>query len=329
VSKPLGVLIITIRDMGTDVWIFTQLLIVVTASFMFACSALQTAGMYASPDEEDPWSPFSTNGNFWAPLWLMFGHIPLNSYNGVSAVVGWVYSFVQCIGMVNLLVAMFADTYNRVQATSAVEYNFLKCHRMFLHRDVLKSVPPPINFPIVLFELSSLVAKRLSKRKQERKLDRKATLSPAGAHPSKPSAVGSTSSSKRHTSMLKSEKSHIGRHDSFKTDEFDDAVSKNVYDGKTFVESFIKSLDKTAPDEPQDIALSIVHGFQHAQTHFDEETDETREMVRELTMQVAEVRKTLAAVQRKLEDTSDLATPAIEVEGVKLRPLRDTSRALA
>ena len=95
-----------------------------------------------------------------------------------------------------------------------------------------------------------------------------------------------------------------------------------------FVETFIKSLDKTAPDEPQDIALSIVHGFQHAQTHFDEETDETRDMVRELARQVAEVRKTIAAVQSKLEDTSDHQTPAIEVQDVRVRSRR-ASRALA
>lgn len=96
------------------------------------------AGLYR---EDEPWDPFAHKGSFWSPLWSTFGVIDVTAYTWVSAPVMWTYSFLCTIGMVNLLVAMFADTFNSVKTDSEIEFQFDECERMFRYRDVVLSTP--------------------------------------------------------------------------------------------------------------------------------------------------------------------------------------------
>ena len=57
--------------------------------------------------------------------------------------------------LVNLLVAMFSDTYNRILENAEVEYKFQKYNRIFLYTNIVTSIPPPFNLPIVINDLAS------------------------------------------------------------------------------------------------------------------------------------------------------------------------------
>lgn len=64
------------------------------------------------------------------------------------------YSLVASIVMVNLLVAMFADTYAKVARSSQEEFRFQKKYLIFLYQHVVLVVPPPFNLPRALPELA-------------------------------------------------------------------------------------------------------------------------------------------------------------------------------
>lgn len=163
IYQPLGVLIITISGMMQDVSLFLQLFVVVNLAFMVSGSALQIAGLFEAPgdpnEDPDP-NPFGAEGEFWSPLWLTFGYFEPSSYSAVSAPVAYVYLFISCIVMVNLLVAMFADTFQRVQGSSEVEYVFIECERMFEFRDVVRSTPPVLNVPFIVYDFFHSIYQR-------------------------------------------------------------------------------------------------------------------------------------------------------------------------
>ena len=53
--------------------------------------------------------------------------------------------------LVNLLVAMFSDTYSRVKGKADVEWYYQAYNRLFMHQKVLHVVPPPLNLPLVIY----------------------------------------------------------------------------------------------------------------------------------------------------------------------------------
>ena len=55
------------------------------------------------------------------------------------------------IVLVNLLVAMFADTYARVKMAAEKEYHFVRYKRIFEHKHILHPCPPPLNIPFAIF----------------------------------------------------------------------------------------------------------------------------------------------------------------------------------
>ena len=55
--------------------------------------------------------------------------------------------------LVNLLVAMFTDTYNKVFNNSEIEYKYQKYARIFLYKNVAHRIPPPFNVFILLPQL--------------------------------------------------------------------------------------------------------------------------------------------------------------------------------
>ena len=57
----------------------------------------------------------------------------------------------QTIVLVNLLIAMFSDTYTSIQSAAETEYRLQKAARTYLYRNVVLAVPPPLNFPYVFY----------------------------------------------------------------------------------------------------------------------------------------------------------------------------------
>jgi len=84
----------------------------------------------------------------------IFTAFDLFRYNFVADVWMWWWIFFSTIILVNLLVAMFADTYAKVKENSEVESIALRCSRVFRHKRVLSAFPPLINLPYVAYYLA-------------------------------------------------------------------------------------------------------------------------------------------------------------------------------
>ena len=130
--QPVGVLYIMVIEMVGDVFTWMALFSVMTSAFMILLSGLQNARMYTNYDDicdEEcvltnidsltkfnheqmitNFKPYASPGALWAPLWALFGEFDPGRYNHMTAVVIWVYCLTGSVVLVNLLVAMFADT---------------------------------------------------------------------------------------------------------------------------------------------------------------------------------------------------------------------------
>ena len=97
------------------------------------------------------------DGAFWAPFWVVYGDVNPDAYRSMlESGTGWLiwsYSMVASVILVNLLVAMMADTYARVQAHAEGMYIYQKYIRTFAHRHLHTVVPPPFNLPWTLFDV--------------------------------------------------------------------------------------------------------------------------------------------------------------------------------
>ena len=151
--RPLGVLIIVVTRMVNDMTTFIILFMVVTLGFSFSLLGLEYAGHYDRPDS-DHWS---TNGLF-TPFWAVFGEFDMTTWGIFPALVLWTYILIGSVSLVNLLVAMFADTFARVKENSEREYVYLKYMRLFEYRNVLLRLPPVLNAPVILLDFFSSVS---------------------------------------------------------------------------------------------------------------------------------------------------------------------------
>ena len=86
-------------------------------------------------------------------MWAIFGEFDLELLQDIpwSAALLWLYTFLSSIVLVNLLVAMFAETYNRVLSEAEQEHRYQKAVRVFQHRHAILALPPPFNLPIIAF----------------------------------------------------------------------------------------------------------------------------------------------------------------------------------
>lgn len=74
---------------------------------------------------------------------------------------GICYALIMGLGMSNLLVAMFADSYVNVQSNAKVEYNFLRFQRITEMHEVLMRTPPPFNVLFVIWDLTKFALRGL------------------------------------------------------------------------------------------------------------------------------------------------------------------------
>lgn len=57
------------------------------------------------------------------------------------------------LAQVNLLIAMFSDTYSRIIKEALTEYHFQRYLHVFEYQHVIHAIPPPFNLPLLLLEL--------------------------------------------------------------------------------------------------------------------------------------------------------------------------------
>jgi len=150
VFQPIGILVIMIQEMVTDVLTFFTLGASVTLGFSLCLAGLQASGHLEDP-KTGPIEWQSSHSGLFTPLWAIFGYFNPTHYDSLVAILVWTYILIGSVVLVNLLVAMFADTFSRIKKESEEEYIHLKCSRMFFYRHVVPSIPPIINTPNVLY----------------------------------------------------------------------------------------------------------------------------------------------------------------------------------
>ena len=178
--KPLGVLYLIFKALLYDVFIWSLLFIIITVSFCLTLVGMQKAGYYITEDgvsgglnkggfndggpitgaDGEPLSrdelmelsdPFHANGAMWAPWWAIFGDPSPERYSWLASILIWVYCLVGNIVLVNMLIAMFADTYTKIASQSEIEYFFLRSTHLYEYQSsAVLSVPPVLNLPLIL-----------------------------------------------------------------------------------------------------------------------------------------------------------------------------------
>ena len=155
--RPLGVLYIIFNKLLSDVFTWSLLFSIITFSFCFTLVGMQKAGYYNNAEVNggtyggnggEPATdadgvllsreqllalsdPLDANGAMWAPLWAIFGDPSPENYSWLASILIWAYCLVGNIVLVNMLVAMFADSYTKVASQSEIEYFFLRSTHLY------------------------------------------------------------------------------------------------------------------------------------------------------------------------------------------------------
>ena len=125
--------------------------IVVALAFSFAFFGLGRAG-YIAPVENEGGHIRSPDDTAFLPFWLVYGlNVHEASFTWVSAAVLFSYMLFANVALINLLVAMFSETYHRVNLDADTEFRFQKYRSVYLHRFVLCPIPPVLNLPLLLW----------------------------------------------------------------------------------------------------------------------------------------------------------------------------------
>ena len=183
-----GVLVTVVRNMVDDISTFLTIFLIVLGSFCITFMGLERVGWYSQAGQTSP-DPFGVHGSFWAPAWAVYGYLSIDNYLGFTASITpwlmWLYMLISSVVMVNLLVAMMADTCReqqrttnvakdcraplhptrparfdsrswadaRVSQSSVAEYTFQEWERIFSYRHIHHMMPPPFNLPFALYEV--------------------------------------------------------------------------------------------------------------------------------------------------------------------------------
>ena len=181
-SPAFGTLTIVLKLMVRDVLLWGTLFAVIVAGFAGTYLGLAKAELY----RQSP-APTLTAGSPWteetdylydvhvrshpivAAVWAAFGSSEQDRFSVATDPLGILYTLVMGLGMSNLLVAMFTDSYVNVQSNAKVEYNFLRFQRITELHKVLLRTPPPLNLPFVLWDLVVFVCHWMSARRKRSK----------------------------------------------------------------------------------------------------------------------------------------------------------------
>ena len=158
---PFGVHVLVVERMLKDVKVFSILCV----TFLFATTVLfiglSRAGLYPGADE---YSLFHTEGAAWVSLWALYGQMSPDQHSATSGIALFFVTMVTNVALVNLLVALFADTYADVAKLAKQENSLAFHYTLFRHSQVHSKMPPPLNAPYVLWYLGKRLCKPLRAR---------------------------------------------------------------------------------------------------------------------------------------------------------------------
>lgn len=101
---------------------------------------------------------------FMKPIWAVYGAFDLDELSeaptGVSMLM-WLYVLISSVILVNLLVAMFSDTYTKVIEKAEEEFRYQRYQRMFIAQNVWNPIPPPFSLPVNCLQLFRIALRAL------------------------------------------------------------------------------------------------------------------------------------------------------------------------
>jgi len=140
-SQPIGVLIIMIMAMLSDIALWALVSFVFTAAFTVAFIATSQA----------PGGPLEVAI---MPMWALIGDYDVDEVTEWSPKVGqgmiWVFIVVSNILLVNLLIAMMGDTYATIKENSDAEWKIGRLRSVQESVRQMHPVPPPLNLPLTV-----------------------------------------------------------------------------------------------------------------------------------------------------------------------------------
>ncbi len=76
----------------------------------------------------------------------------------------WVYILIANVVLVNMLIAMFSETYQRIKKNAEVEYHYQRFLNIFEYNHVVNAVPPPLSLPLLLADALGEALRSCSRR---------------------------------------------------------------------------------------------------------------------------------------------------------------------
>uniref|UniRef100_A0A7S3AMF8 TRPM SLOG domain-containing protein n=1 Tax=Haptolina ericina TaxID=156174 RepID=A0A7S3AMF8_9EUKA len=153
--REFGVLVIMVEQMIYDVLLFLEFFIVMCIAFTIAFFGVGRAGMHEFDGEVTSFDGALTPIMFGMYAWVDPSRVMAGKFPLVSAGLLFFYLLLVHVALINLLIAMFADTYGRVKRHAEIEYSVKTYQSTHIYMHVLLRVPPPLNIPVVLWEVCS------------------------------------------------------------------------------------------------------------------------------------------------------------------------------
>ena len=147
-NKKLGLLVVIVSLMLYDLYTFSTFFIIFMAAFscyFFILGVTSARGpWHAAPIAI--WAVFDKEAQF-------AGMTGRTSEDYPMLVGLWFIGLLGSVGMFNLLIAMFSDSYARAQEGTERIFNSAKQRRVELYRLHVHPLPPPFNLPLLLWQL--------------------------------------------------------------------------------------------------------------------------------------------------------------------------------
>ena len=166
----LGVLLVCLKEMANNLFDWLCLLIILSIGFSvsfsiltpnyFQGSQLQLADSAGPLRPFDRWNvhvDFSAGGSFFLPFWALYGQFDPGEFaaapaaSSLAPLVLWVYLMIAAVVFVNLLIAMFNSTYDKVFMKASEQWKMQRVHQIKAYIR-LYPMPPPLNVPCLLVQ---------------------------------------------------------------------------------------------------------------------------------------------------------------------------------
>ena len=160
-SLAFGVLAIIMGQMLVDLSLFLVFAVVFICGFSAALIGLSETALHPSAD--DPGRMLRGGGAggcdgessiplVAVPVWAMFTDLELSHISQIPFALPLMLAFVLLanVVLVNLLIAMFADTYSRIKSNAETEYHYQRFLHIFEYLHVVETIPPPLSAPWLL-----------------------------------------------------------------------------------------------------------------------------------------------------------------------------------